>query len=215
MGLSVCFLVGALGRSGGVRTVVRHASALAAEHRMDVSLAVEAPGAAPAGTVPVISYEQAREREVDVAIATWWRTAYALPRVAARRSACFVQQLEERVYRGGDPERFGAAVTHDLPVAYLSEARWIVDLLEELRPGIACEHVPNGVDKQLFAAAKRAPAEPRAPLRVLVEGSPRLWFKGIDEAVEVLGRTRAPLHRTLVTPEPPPTGIAAAFDEVV
>ena len=50
-------------------------------------------------------------------------------------------------------ERFGAAVTHDLPVFFISEAAWIVDLLEELQPGATCLHVPNGIDKQTFAPA--------------------------------------------------------------
>ena len=49
---------------------------------------------------------------------------------------------------------------------------------------------------------------------MLVEGSPRLWYKGIAEAVEVLRRVEAPLETTLVTPEPPPPEVGAAFDRV-
>lgn len=213
MGLSICFAAGSLGPSGGVRAVVRHASALARDHAMDVSLAVDSPDGADAGGLPVLSYEQARERSFDVAVATWWRTAYALARVPARKHAYFAQQLEDRLYRDGDVERFGAALTHDLPVHFLSEARWIVELLEELHPGAACLHVPNGVDKGLFTAAPRR--EPATTLRVLVEGSPQLWYKGVAEAVETLRRAAAPLETTLVTPEQPPSEISAGFDQVV
>jgi O-antigen biosynthesis protein len=213
MGLSVCFVVGSLGRSGGVRTVVRHATELARDHGMQVCLAVEEEGAAAPGEVSVVSLDQARRGHFDVAIATWWRTAYALLDIPARRHACFVQQLEDRVYRPGDVERLGAAITHDLPVHYLTEARWIADLLEELRPGLACAHVPNGIDKTLFAPAAAPPGD--GPLRVLVEGSPHLWFKGVDEAVQVLRRAHVPLATTLVSPEPAPAEVAAAFDQVV
>ena len=213
MGLSVCFVVGSLGRSGGVRTVVQHATALARDHGMDVCLAIESDTGADLDDVEIVTFAEARERSFDVAVATWWRTTYALMRIPARRHGCFVQQLDDRVYRVGDVERFGAAITHDLPVHYLSEARWIVELLEELRPGIGCIHVPNGVDKARFAPM---PARNEGgALRVLVEGSPHLWFKGVEEAIEVLRRTDAPLVTTLVTPEEPPPGIRAAFDEVV
>jgi glycosyltransferase involved in cell wall biosynthesis len=213
MGLSVCFLVGSLGRSGGVRTILQHATALARHHDMDVFLALDSPhGKAPA-EVSVLTTADALSREFDVAIATWWRTAHALMRVPARRHAYFVQQLEERVYRDGDVERFGAAITHDLPLQFLTEARWIAELLAELRPDAACFHVPNGVDKRLFAPARATAADGK--LRVLVEGSPNLWYKGIDEAVAVLRRVRAPLETTLVTPEPPSAALRPAFDRVV
>ncbi len=135
MALSICFAAGALGPSGGVRAIMRHATALARDHGMDVSLAVDSPEGADAAGLPLLTFEQAQDRSFDVAIATWWRTAYSNMRVPARRHAYFVQQLEDRLYRDGDVERFGAALTHDLPVHFLSEARWIAELLEELQGG--------------------------------------------------------------------------------
>lgn len=213
MVLSVCFIVGSLGPSGGVRAVVRHATALARDHGMDVCLAVDSRDGGEPGDLPVVTVEEARGRRFDVAIATWWRTAYALAQLEARRHAYFVQQLEDRVYRDGDVERFGAALTHDLPVHFLTEARWIAELLAELRPAAPCFHVPNGIDKDVFVPAP--PREPDGPLRVLVEGSPQLWFKGIQEAAEVIARTDAPLMTTLVSPEPAPDAIRARFDEVI
>ena len=51
------------------------------------------------------------------------------------RHAYFVQSLEDRFYRPSEPERLGAALTHDLPVSFITEARWIAETLEELRPG--------------------------------------------------------------------------------
>lgn len=216
MGLSVCFLVGALGPSGGVRAVVEHARALSRDHEMDVSLVVWSEDeAAGKHDLPLLTLERARARQFDVAVATWWRTAYALFSVPARRYAYFVQQLEERVYRQGDAERFGAALTHDLPVAFLSEAAWIVDLLGELRPHAARFHVPNGIDKKRFDVARRPAGERQGRLRVLVEGSPHLWYKGVHDAVEVLRRTSEPLETTFVSPEPPDVATRSSFQRVL
>ena len=68
----------------------------------------------------------------------------------------------------------------------MTEARWIAEELAELRPDAHCSHVPNGIDKDLFDPPDASPGRDDGPLRVLVEGSPQLWFKGVAEAVEVL-----------------------------
>jgi glycosyltransferase involved in cell wall biosynthesis len=213
MGTRVCFLLGALGPSGGAGAVVRHALGLAREQGMDVTIAVaSADGDAPVG-VPVIGLAEARAAEYDVAISTWWRTAYDLFSIPARRRVHFVQQLEERVYRPGDVERLGAAAVLDLPVAFVTEARWIAELIAELRPGAPCFRVPNGIDADVFHPAGRRAGG--GPLRVLVEGSPGLWYKGVADAARVLARATEPLDATLVTPEAPDPQIARSFDRVM
>lgn len=216
MALSVCFILGELGPSGGATAVARHASGLAAEHGMDVSIAVwpSAAAASPPEGVRLVTVDEARRREHDVAIATWWRTAYDLFAIPARRRAYFVQQLEERVYRPGDVERFGATATHDLPVAFLTEAAWIAELLADLRPEARCFHVPNGIDKDLFSPGDGR-SDGDGALRVLVEGSPGLWFKGIRDAVAAIEGATVPLATTLVTPEAPDAPTREAFDRVV
>jgi glycosyltransferase involved in cell wall biosynthesis len=212
---SVCFILGELGPSGGAGAVARHARGLAEDHGYEVSIAVwrgVASAAAPPG-VSVVSVDEARSREHDLAIATWWRTAFDLMSLPARRHAYFVQQFEERVYLPGDVERIGAVATHDLPVAFLTEARWIADELGALRPEAPCFHAPNGIDKACFAPHDVPPRE--GPLRVLVEGSPGLWFKGVQEAAAVLELTREPVETTLVTPERVDPDTCARFDRVV
>jgi glycosyltransferase involved in cell wall biosynthesis len=212
---SICLILGELGPSGGAGAVVRHARGLAEDHGWDVSIALW-PGAAAAVAPPgvrLVTTDEARARDHDVAIATWWRTAYDLFAIPARRHAYFVQQFEERIYRPGDVERFGAMATHDLPVAFLTEARWIAAELAELRPEAPCFHVPNGIDKERFAPLESSAAA--GPLRVLVEGSPGLWFKGIQEAAAVLASTREPVVTTLVTPERVDPDTCARFDRVV
>jgi glycosyltransferase involved in cell wall biosynthesis len=212
--LRVCFVLGDVGSSGGVRVVAEHARGLASAHGMDVSIAIwSAPSEVPDFDVPLLTLDEAREREFDVAIATWWRTAYELFSLKANRYAYFVQQLDERVYRPGDVERLGATATHALPVAFLTEAAWISEVLGELRPDASCFHVSNGIDKRRFTPPSSSQTE--GPLRVLVEGSAGLWFKGVREAVAVLGRTSGPLTTTLVAPERPDAETARRFDRVV
>jgi O-antigen biosynthesis protein len=215
--MRVCFALGRLGPSGGVRSVLAHARHLAAEHDMDVAIAVtEGPaGDSSAPGLKILTAEDARAQSFDVGVATWWRTVYSLFRIPARRRAYFIQNFEERLYRPGDVERLGAALTRDLPLAFVSEARWIVEELAQLRPDAPSFHVPNGIDKTLFAAPRDPPGRGDGALRVLVEGSPRLWFKGVPAAIEALGAMRAPHHATLVTPEAAPPEIRAAFDEVL
>jgi O-antigen biosynthesis protein len=213
---SVCFILGDLGPSGGAGAAVRHARGLAEDHGWDVSLALW-PGVTATAIPPGIRHvttDEARAVSYDVAVATWWRTAYDLLAIPARRHAYFVQQFEERTYLPGDVERFGAIATHDLPVAFLTEAVWIAEELAELRSEAPCFHVPNGIDKRRFAPPGSTPATV-GPLRVLVEGSPGLWFKGIQDAAAALELTREPVATTLVTPERVDPDTCARFDHVV
>lgn len=172
-----------------------------------------AEGAVPEG-VELIRAEQAHDREFDLAIATWWRTVYSLFRIPAKRRAYFAQNFEERLYRPGDVEQLGAVLTHGLPLSFLTEASWMVEELAELRPDAPCYHVPNGVDKRLFGPVADPP-DRDGPLRVLIEGAPSLWFKGVREAVHVLAGMREEHEAKLVSPEPPPAEIAGGVDHVV
>jgi len=182
-----------------------HARGLEADHGMSVTLAVAGPvPEAQTGGVRTIPLAQALEERFDIAVATWWRMAFALFDVRASHRAYFLQNFEERLYRSGEVERLGAAITHSLPLSFITEARWIERMLAELRPDAPCYHVPNGVAKDVFVA----PAAPErtdrdAPLRVVIEGSPNLWFKGIDSALAATGGMTRPRTVTLITPEGP------------
>lgn len=208
--LRICFLLPGLGRSGGVRAAVTHAVGLEASHGMKATLVVAGPvGESQTDGVRTIPLSQARQERFDIAVATWWHTVHALFDVGAERRAYFLQSFEDRLYHPGDVERLGAAITHALPVSFITEARWIADLLADLRPDAPCVHVPNGVDKELFSSPPEPPARPaESPLRVLLEGSQNLWYKGIDSAVAATQRMTAPRDVTLVTPEPPTAALA-------
>lgn len=217
--LRVAFVVNDLALSGGVGVVVQHARRLAADHEMDVTLVLarelEDPtwGYDDLEHLHVASLQDAAETEFDIAISTWWETAYALFSLRAKRYASFVQSLEDRFYLHDEAERFGAALVLDLPVAFITEATWIRDTLADLRPDASCYLVRNGIDKEVFPVADELPGRD-GPLHVLVEGYASTWFKGVNEAIAAVGQMNEPHRLTVVAPDR--TGLVAdGADEVV
>ena len=107
--MKIAFVVNDLQLSGGIGVVVQHARGLAADHGMDVTLVLARAQDDPHWQyddlehLHVASLEDALASEFDVAVSTWWETAYALFRLRARRYAAFVQSLEDRFY--GPDER--------------------------------------------------------------------------------------------------------------
>jgi glycosyltransferase involved in cell wall biosynthesis len=225
----VAFLVPALDLFGGVGVVVGHARRLRERHGIDAVLVLTRADRATGehghqglDGVPVLELDGAREQRFDVAVATWWETTLHLHDLAADRYAYFVQSMEDRFYGSDTAERAAAAMTHALPVAMITEARWIAKQLEELRGprnGFLVHYVRNGIDKSVFCRDGDAALAPAVdgPLRVLVEGRPGVPFKGVDEALAAAGAMREPAHVTLVCADrgvvagPPPAGA----DEVV
>jgi glycosyltransferase involved in cell wall biosynthesis len=209
----VAFLTQDLQLSGGVGVIVTHASQLA-RHGFDVDLVLTRDRPRPdwshhgLSAVQVIGFEQARTRSYDVALATWWETAQQLFDLDAARHACFVQSLEDRFYGEQEPQRMVAALAQDLPVRFITEARWIADTLEALHPGEKAFYVRNGIAKDLFSPVPEVPVRRAEPLRILVEGSLGVPFKGVGDALAAVGAMTAPRHLTLVAPDSPGTPIA-------
>jgi glycosyltransferase involved in cell wall biosynthesis len=209
--MRVAFLVPALDLFGGVGVVVGHARRLRERHGIDAVLVLTRADRATGehghdglGGLPVLELDGVRDERFDVAVATWWETTLQLHELAADRYAYFVQSMEDRFYGPDTAQRAAAAMTHALPVAMITEARWIADQLEALRGtrnGFLVHYVRNGIDKSVFALPDGATAPaPRidGPLRVLVEGRPGVAFKGVDEALAAAGAMREPAHVTLV-----------------
>jgi glycosyltransferase involved in cell wall biosynthesis len=113
-----------------------------------------------------------------------------------------VQSLEDRFYRADEAERVGAALTLDLPVSFITEASWIRRTLAQLRPDAACYFVRNGIDKDVFASPERIEPNVSDPLRIVIEGDPTVWFKGVKDAAEAAMAVREPRRVTVVTGYP-------------
>jgi glycosyltransferase involved in cell wall biosynthesis len=219
--VKIAFLVNDLQLSGGVGVIVQHARRLSAMPGWDVTLVLVRPEDGPSWHgyehlphLHVHSREQALDEHYDVAIATWWETTFTLFELSADRYAYFVQSLEDRFYRPDEAERLGARLTLDLPVAFITEARWIADTLAGLRADAPCYLVRNGIDKSVFAPLERVPAPTSEPLRVLIEGSPSAWFKHVHAAIHAAAAMREPHHVTVVSGDRKALGEVAA-DEIV
>ena len=218
--MKIAYLVNDLQLSGGIGVVVQHALQLASVHRFDVALVLVREQDDPQWVyeplehLTVLSLPQACEEHFDIAIATWWETTLSLFDVPADRYAYFVQSLEDRFYGPDSAERLGAALTLDLPVAFITEASWIADTLRELRPEALCLVVRNGIDKRTFAAPERIDARFTEPLRVLVEGNPRSWFKHVHDAIDAANAMREPHRLTVVCGDRAGLGEVAA-DRIV
>jgi glycosyltransferase involved in cell wall biosynthesis len=200
----VAFLTQDLQLSGGVGVIVAHAVQLT-RHGFEVDLVLTRASQRPdwshhgLASVRVLSLEEARERRYDVAIATWWETAEHLLELDAARHACFVQSLEDRFYHHESPQRTAAALALDLPVRYVTEARWIADTLEALHPGEKVFYVRNGIAKDVFPPLETVPVAPAdRPLRILIEGSARVPFKGVAEALAATSAMQNAKHVTVV-----------------
>ena len=210
--MRVAFLTQDLQLSGGVGVIVAHAAQLA-RHGFEVDLVLAHDPVQPSWAharlehVRLRSLEDARAERYDVALATWWETALLVLELDAARHAWFMQSLEDRFYPPGDPWRTAAALAQDLPVRLVTEARWIAATLEALRPGEKVFYVRNGIDKDVFAPLERVPVSAREPLRILIEGSPGVAFKGVPEALQAVRAMREPHHVTVVTAHgAPPEG---------
>jgi glycosyltransferase involved in cell wall biosynthesis len=185
-----CFLAGELGRSGGAATIRSYAADLR-ERGFDVDVFTR--DAVPSGSDPY-----------DVAIATWWESAFELWRVPARRRAMFLQSVESRFYQERHWfEQLAAEEVLALPVSFVTVAEWMRDLLAEVRPDAHCDVVRGGIDKEVF---EREHTPRDGPLRVLVEGQPSMWFKGVHEALATVRAMREPAEVTVVAGQPEHAG---------
>ena len=204
--MKVCFVLNDIALSGGIGVVVEHAHQLADRHGFDVTVATTKPELEPwthrrLADITCVTVDEAQHEHYDVAVATLWSTCYRLFDIPAERYAYFVQSMEDRFFEPDAPaERVLAAITHALPVSFITEARWIADTLAEIRPDAPCFLVRNGVAKDVFALAEPPPARPSRPLHILLEGHPEVWFKGLPEAAAVLRELHEPHVTTFVSP---------------
>ena len=205
--MKVAFLVNDLQLSGGIGVVLQHARNLVHDHDFEVTLVLVRAEDDPHWNYEVLeglrveSIAEAQSDRFDVAVATWWETTFSLFSVPAERYAYFVQSLEDRFYKPDEADRYIAGLTLDLPVAFITEARWIAETLRQLRPDAPCYLVRNGIDKDIFRLPERVVPRYKEPLRILIEGYASTWFKGVREAIEVVGGMQAPHEAMFVKGE--------------
>jgi glycosyltransferase involved in cell wall biosynthesis len=209
----IAFLTQDLYLSGGVGVVVGHGAQLA-RHGFEVDLVLTQTTDAPQWSyrgleqLHTLPFELARTRRYDIAVATWWETVLNLFDLDAERYVWFVQSLEDRFYPEDDWHRVAARLMLGTPVRFVTEARWIAATLEALSPGEEVLYVRNGVAKDVFEPLERVPAAHCGPLRVLIEGSLTVPFKGVADALAAVGAMREARHVTLLAPDGSAAGVA-------
>jgi glycosyltransferase involved in cell wall biosynthesis len=210
--MRICFLLSGLSRSGGVNAVIQHSRWLRKNHGCEITLVLLD------GKFPEDDFGLTEEFQVtllqdlpkdiepfDVAIATYWESAFWIYEVPAAHYAHFVQSLEDRFFPPRTPNRMLARISQGLPLTTITEASWIAEVMEDV--GSEPVHlVPNGVDKEVFAPLEEIPAPHGGPLRVLVEGHPAVWFKSVPEANDVIEQMSSPHEAVFVVPNPDESG---------
>ncbi|WP_157591800.1 glycosyltransferase family 4 protein [Solirubrobacter soli] len=215
--MRVAFLTQDLQLSGGVGVIVHHAVQLS-HHGFDVDLVLTRAAERPEWThhgldrVRVLELEEARDVAYDIALATWWETTSHLFDLRAERHAWFIQSLEDRFYPPASPQRTAAGLAQGLPVRFITEASWIARTLEALHPGERVHVVRNGLAKDVFAPVDAVPEAGEA-LRIIIEGSANVAFKGVHEAVAACGAMTSPRHVTIVAGDG--SGVGLPVDRAV
>jgi hypothetical protein len=196
--MRVCFLVGSADISGGSYVIFQHAAymkavghevVVAVQNQFDSDTLAWHPSA---GTFLVVPFATALTETFDLVIATWWKTALELHRFRAERYGYFVQSIESRFYSESEqPLRRLVDSTYALPVAFVTEARWIRDHLWT-HHGKAAALVRNGIRKDLFTpdGSSAAPPLGGGRLRVLVEGPFGVWFKNTGRTLNIARRAQ-------------------------
>lgn len=202
--MRVCFLVPNLSPSGGISVISGHAERLRAAH------------GAEAVVVPVCDVEAlaaAQDADWDAALATWWTTIPYLHRISAQRYGVLAQGFDPLHYRAADlADRLAATAALSAPFDVIAVSAWVARMVGAVRPSARCTVVRPGIDKQAFGGAPREPAN--GPLRILVDGQPSLWFKGVREGLAAAEGMRRRPHVTLVAQDPSNIGGVVA-DRVV
>jgi glycosyltransferase involved in cell wall biosynthesis len=183
-------LVGSPDISGGTYVIFEHALG-AVRRGVDVVIVTEHP-VTPADiqwhpearALTFRTFAEVATERFDIAIATWWRTTFELPRVDAKTYAYFVQSIESRFYPESERSlRHLADSTYHLGLPIITEATWIQRHLADVA-GLDARLVRNGIRKDLYRADGPAIA-PRQPgrLRVLVEGPLNVPFKNVPRSI--------------------------------
>jgi len=192
-GMSVAILIGSADISGGTYVIFEHALWLQ-RHGARVTIITLFPLSAAARWHPALDElrfatmdEVAGHESFDVAVATWWRTIFELPRLRFRHAVYFVQSAEPRFYADNHerPAAGIAELTYTFGLPVITIATWLQMYLafEHAAPSFLCR---NGIDKSRYSPVGPA-LSPRIPgqLRVLVEGAIDVPMKGVMQAIQL------------------------------
>ena len=195
--MKVVFLLGSPDIGGGTYVIYQHALKCL-DNNMDVTIVTNEKVTKKriswhkdAKRLKFKNYKDIENESFDLAIATWWRTVYELPKVNAKNYLYFVQSIESRFVEGNDwvLKRFIDA-TYTLPMPIITEATWIKEYLEE-KYGANVTLVKNGIRKDIYKLEGDKYSKDEAKLRVLVEGPVDVFFKNVPKTIDLVKNSQA------------------------
>ncbi|WP_225340693.1 glycosyltransferase [Lysinibacillus capsici] len=180
------YVVSGTGISGGLAVICQHANQLL-KRGYDVYIYTEDGTNSiewfPNQQVQVLPIKEIPDN-LDIVIATYWKTAYTIKSIPASKKYYFIQSDESKFFSENSPEYKAALQTYQMNYEFITMAKWIQTWLKDTF-GKDSFYVPNGVDLDIMK-----PSEPLIPkgskVRVLLEGPIDVPFKGMKEAFEVV-----------------------------
>lgn len=189
------FTLGSPAIGGGTTVIFEHATRMAKEGE-DVYIVTdrkidpeEYSWHTSAHLLKWVTYDDIKDEEFDLAIATWWRTVYETYRIKAKHYVYFVQSIESKFYNDNEQGlKMLAEMTYFLGMKVITEATWIKEYLEKY--GIDAYLVHNGIRKDIYTA-KGDTYEKCKGLRVLVEGPVDVAFKNVPKTIKLVNESQA------------------------
>ncbi len=189
------FTLGSPAIGGGTNVIFEHASKMAKEGE-DVYIVTdrkiepeEYAWHTSAHLLKWVTYDDIKDEEFDMAIATWWRTVYELYRVKSKRYVYFVQSIESKFYKDNEQGvKMLAEMTYMLDMKVITEATWIKEYLAKY--GVDAYLVHNGIRKDIFILEGDTYKKGKG-LRVLVEGPVDVDFKNVPKTIDLVKQSDA------------------------
>jgi O-antigen biosynthesis protein len=190
--LDICFLLGSPDISGGTSVIFHHAwYAMTGGHRVtivtDEVVTQDRVFWHPrGGALTFRKYEEVNNRQFDLVIATYWKTALRMHEVSGEHYVYFVQSIESRFCSARDETlRDLIENTYLFDVHYVTEVAWIQDYLR-LHFNRNVELVLNGIDHTIYRPEGVAVApRPDGPFRVLIEGPLNVPMKNTERSIDL------------------------------
>jgi O-antigen biosynthesis protein len=194
--MKISFLLGSPAISGGTYVIFEHATRIQkmgfevfiiTEDKVNIK---DVEWHTHAKNLNFITFHESREMEFDIAIATWWRTAYELYRVKSKKYIYFVQSIESKFYPPTEKSIIWLAeATYMIPIDVITEATWISDYLKnKYNKNVSLVH--NGIRKDIYNKNGDSYKKSKG-LRVLVEGPIDVPFKNVPKTIELVKKSMA------------------------
>ncbi len=198
--MKIAFLLGSAEISGGTYVIFEHAIRINRRSKISVIIVTEKTidknkdlqWHPEARELTWATYEKLQNIEIDLVIATWWRTVYDLYRISAKQYCYFVQSIESKFYiEKEQPLRKLVDSTYQLNLPIITEATWIKDFLFK-NFGCECYLVKNGIRKDIYSVEGNCILNREdGKLRVLIEGPLNVPFKNVEKALELCHKSMA------------------------